>query len=270
MPSFFRKILGTQRLNPTSVPPYLLTHPLTEDRIASVETQLAAVGRGKRSGKPAVDRDLEEARAAILAGGESPEHIVSQYQRRVEATPNDGFAHYLLGVVYATVGRLDAALTAFERARELGGAGERLGYRLAYVHLRQRRTAAARVELDRYVAAHPEDPFGQELYGRTLLETNETTRAIDALEAGLALDPNLPESHQLLGRAYGQKGRRGDAHYHLARALELRGKHAEAFTQYMNAREALGPKDPRRPEIETVLTDLAEVSPDAKRRRAGH
>ncbi len=268
MPSFFKKVLATQRLNPTSMPPYLLTHPLTENRIAHVETSLAMVKRERRTAAPDRGRDLEEARAVVLASGDSAEAVVTQYQQRAAAAPKDGFAQYLLGVVYATVGRLDAAMAAFDRARALGGGGERLPMRMAHAQLRQRRPAEARALLEPYVAAHGTDVAARELLAQTLLELGDEPHGIAQLEGALALDPDLAESHRLLGLAYGRAGRNGDAFFHLARAFELRGKHGEALAQYVRARDVLGDDDPRARRIAIAIEDLTEIVGPAARRRA--
>ena len=51
MPAFLRRILREQRLNPANLPPYFLSHPLTEDRVAALEHRLASLPRpAPRSG----------------------------------------------------------------------------------------------------------------------------------------------------------------------------------------------------------------------------
>ena len=97
MPAFFKKVLAEQRLNPASVPPYLLTHPLTEDRIAKVETAISTFPRGSAAPLAKADRELEEVRAVVLAETGAPEVVLADYERRAKAAPGDGFARYLLG-----------------------------------------------------------------------------------------------------------------------------------------------------------------------------
>lgn len=259
MAGFFKKIVAEQRLNPAGLPPYLLTHPLTEHRIAKVETSLAAFRRERQGPPPANGRALEEAQAVIRAMGADPEAVVVEYRKRADAAPDDGFAHYLLGVVYATVGRLDAALTALERARQLPGAGRRLGFRLGDVYLRQGRTMDAKAALEPYVAAHGGDAAARALLGRTLLALGDQERGVRELEGSISLDPSLAESHRLLGQAYGRSGRSGEAFYELAKAFELRGKLFDALKHYTRARDALGPDHPRAQEIAAVIAELNDV-----------
>lgn len=267
MAAFFKKILAEQRLNPTGVPPYLLTHPLTEHRVAKVETSLAAFAREPR-GRPEDGRALQEAQAVIGAMAADPEPVVAKYRRRAEAAPDDGFAQYLLGVVYATVGRLDAAGTTLERARQLSGAGQCLDARLGDVYLRQGRAADAKAILEPYVTAHGDDASARALLGRTLLELGEQEGGIRELEGSISLDPTLAESRRLLGQAYGRAGRSGEAFYQLAKAFEFRGKLSDALKHYIRARDALGPDHPRAQDIAVAVAELADiVGPDAQQPR---
>ena len=259
MPAFFKKVLSAQRLNPTSIPPYLLTHPLTEDRIAHVETSLSTVDRAPRPPAPDRTRDLEEAQAVLLSSGDAPDTVAAKYEQRAAAAPKDGFAQYLLGVVYATTGRFDAAMTAFDRTRQLGGAGVRLPLRVAAIHLRRGHADAARAVLEPYVAAHGNDAYARGLLGQALLAVGEEDKAVAQLEASVALDPTLAESYRLLGLTYGRAGREGDAFYCLGKAFALRGKLNEALIQYVRAKDLLGESDPRTPEITIAIEDLTEI-----------
>jgi len=259
MPSFFKKILAEQRLNPTEMPPYLLTHPLTEDRIAKVETSIAAFARPRKAPPPEAARELEEARAVLRADEGPTDGVLEEYRRRAEAAPNDGFAWYLYGVACSSVGRLDAAASALEKSASLGGGGRRLPMRLASVHLRQGRVTEARAAIEPYVAAHGADAAARLLLGQTLIELGDGARGTTELQGAISLDPNQAESHQLLGMVYGRGGRSGDAFIHLAKSHELRGKLPEALSYYMRARDALGPTDTRAESIGERIAELGEI-----------
>jgi predicted Zn-dependent protease len=266
MPSFFKKILAEQRLNPAGVPPYLLTHPLTEDRIAKVETSRANLRLEPAARAPTRRLELEESRAILAAETTaSPEIVLAEYRRRAEATPEDGFSQYLLGIVYAAVGRLDAARVALERAKDLPGAGRRLPVRLAGIYLRLGRASDAEAMLQRYLVANGNDGEARGLLGQTFIELGESERAKQELERSIALAPGLDESHRLLGQTYGRMGRSGEAFYHLGRAFELRGKLEQAHSQYVRARDALGEGDPRAEAIGASIAELSEVIADTQR-----
>lgn len=259
MPSFFKKVLAEQRLNPTGMPPYLLTHPLTEDRIAKVETSLAALGGARKAAPRDAARELEEARAVLRVGAGPTDPVLDQYRRRAEVAPDDGFAWYLYGVACGAAGRWDAASAALEKSARLGGGGRRLPLRLASVYLRQGRTSEARAALEPYVAAYEADAAARALLGQTLVELGEGTRATSELQSAVSLDPTQAESHQLLGMMYGRGGRPGDAYIHLAKSHELRGKLPEALSYYIRARDALGATDVRAESIGEAIALLGEI-----------
>jgi len=265
MPAFFKEILAEQRLNPADVPPYLLTHPLTEDRIANVEASLAAFPRRSDGHLPKIDRELEEVRAVVRAETGSPEVLLAEYRRQVEARPKDGFAQYLLGIVYAAVGRLDAARAAFEEAQRLGDAGDRLPARLAHLYLRLGRAQEAKPRLEQYIATHGHDAQAHGWLGQTLLELGDQRAAVAELERSLALDSTLAESHRLLGQTYGRIGRSGEAFYHLAKASELKGKLEEALGHYIRSRDEIDPADPRLGAVRASIEELSEIVERARR-----
>src|SRR5262249_15994610 len=51
--SFFKTLLAEQRVNPAGVPAYMLTHPMTEERVAHVETTINAEHLRTPKGRPA-------------------------------------------------------------------------------------------------------------------------------------------------------------------------------------------------------------------------
>lgn len=258
-PVFFQRILTERRLNPAGVPPYLLTHPLTEDRITKVETALAKSPGPRRVPPESEVRRLKIAQALVRARTGAPEVVLAEYRRSSEADPKDGFGQYLLGIVYTEIGRLDSARTAFEQSQALGGAGERLPVRLGRVYLRLGRAAEARTMLQRYLAANRNDAEAYEIQGRVLLELGEDEAAIVEFQRSLALDPMHDESHWLLGQAQGRAGRSGEAFYHLGKATQLKGKLELAHSHYVKAREALPEDDPRAGEIDGLIKELGEI-----------
>ena len=265
MPAFFKKILAEQRLNPASVPPYLLTHPLTEDRIAKVETSISTSPRGSAALPAKGERELEEVRAVVLSETGAPEVVLADYERRAKAAPEDGFAQYLLGIVYAGVGRLDAARGAFEEANRLQSHSERLPVRLAQVYLRVGRLQEAKSRLEGYLESHGDDAHAHGWLGHALFELGDQRAAMAELERSIALDPIASENHRLLGQLYGRVDRSGEAFYHLAKAFELRGKLKEALSHYVRSRDALDVDDPRLEAVRASIKELKEIVAQERR-----
>ncbi|HLY38619.1 MAG TPA: M48 family metallopeptidase, partial [Candidatus Binatia bacterium] len=133
--SFFKQLLIEQRVNPAGVPPYMLSHPITEDRIAHVDTIISAEKLKRPPGRPAASPDLPEVQAVARAAADPPELVVARYKREADAKPNDPESQFLLGRVYQTVGQFEAAKIALERCRDLGGLDGRVDRPLGSVYV---------------------------------------------------------------------------------------------------------------------------------------
>lgn len=73
--------------------------------------------------------------------------------------------------------------------------------------------------------------------GRLQLHARRTEQAMESLEKGIALDPEIPEGHSSLGRIATIAGDRDRARDHLERALELDPDLAEAHFYYSRVAE---------------------------------
>src|SRR5262249_51246990 len=154
--AFFKELLAEQRLNPAGVPPYMLTHPLTETRVANVDTIISAQKLTTPKGRPAAGPELPEAQAVSRAIADPPAVVDARYKKLVYEKPDDAQRHFLLGRVYQTIGQLDAARSSLEKARELG-MGERVDRPLGAVYVSLKQPDKAREVLGPYLAHHPDD-----------------------------------------------------------------------------------------------------------------
>src|SRR5262249_50818052 len=85
--------------------------------------------------------------------------------------------------------------------------------------------------------------------GRALLETGQTDRAIQELEAGVKLAPDSPELRFALARAYQRGGRKEDADPQPAEVVRLAraARAARAGTQWVGGKpEEPKPEEPER------------------------
>src|SRR5262249_4586150 len=117
--SFFKILLAEQRVNPAGVPAYMLTHPLTENRVANVETSINAQHLKTPAGRPAASPDLAEVTAVSRATIDPADDVVARYRKLAEEHPDDAERWFLLGRVQQTVSQLDGARVSFERCRDL-------------------------------------------------------------------------------------------------------------------------------------------------------
>jgi beta-barrel assembly-enhancing protease len=257
MPDFFKEILLEQRLNPTGVPAYMLSHPVTDERVTNALTTITTQHLAKAGGKRTASLEVREVQAVTRAVAGPAEVVIEEYRRPVEANPNDAAASFLLGRVYQVVGQLDSARRAFERAATLGGPSAHyvdgpLGVVYSGLHL----NAEARIALERALQRRPDDAAGHLELGRVFEATGDDAAALREYQRAVSLAPDMDEAQRMAGLAFGRKGEQGMGFYHLALAARLRGDLPQALSHFRKTDELLPDDSPRRGEVEAAIEEL--------------
>ena len=265
--SFFKTLLAEQRVNPAGVPAYMLTHPLTEERVAHVETTISAENLRTPKGRPAAGSELAEVQAVARAVAEPGEVVVGQYRQEADQHPNDAERQFLLGRVYQTTGQLEGARTAFERCRDLGGLDGRVDRPLGAVYGALKQPDKAREALGRHLARHPDDGWAHLEMGKAMAESGDQAGAMTEFQRALTLSPDLDEAHRLIGVALGRKGDEGEGFYHLGMASELRGELEQALSQFEHAETLLPEGSTRHTEVELAIEELRPLVRERERER---
>ena len=265
--TFFKALLAEQRINPAGVPPYMLSHPITEDRVAHVETTITAEKLKTPAGRPASAPELSEVRAITRAVGEPVEVATGEYRRLADQKPDDAERQFLLGRVYQTVGQLEAARAALERCRDLGGLDGRVDRPLGAVYMALKDPARAREALGRHLARHPDDARAHVALGEALADAGDQKAATVEFQRALALDPDLEEAHRLLGVALGRQGEEAEGFYHLAMASRLRGELEQALSHFERTDRLLRPGSARETEVREAIDELRPLVRERERER---
>jgi predicted Zn-dependent protease len=265
--SFFKQLLIEQRLNPAGVPAYMLTHPLTEDRVAHVETQIASQKLKTPKGRPAADAELGEVQAVAQAIADPTDVVIARYKRRVDEHADDAEAHFLLGRVYQTVGQLDAARTELERCAALGGLGGRIDRPLGALYVSLKDPAKARVALERYLARRPSDGWAHLQLGKALADAGDAAAALTEYQRAIGLDADLDEAQRLAGLALGRRGDQAEGFYRLAVASRLRGELEQSLSHFQRTEQLLPPDSPRRQEVADAIEELRPIVRERERER---
>jgi predicted Zn-dependent protease len=265
--SFFKTLLADQRVNPAGVPAYMLSHPITEDRIAHVETMINAQKLRTPADRPASLPELAETRAIARAIVEPPEVVVGRYKRLADEKPDDAERQFLLGRVYQTVGQLDAARAALEKCRDLGGLNGRVDRPLGTVYVALKDPAKARDALGRHLGRRPEDGWAHLELGKALADAGESAPALVEFQRAVTLDPDLDEAQRLVGLALGQKGEEAEGFYHLAVASRLRGELEQALSHFERTDGLLKKGTPRQVEVEQAIEELQPLVRERERER---
>lgn len=260
MLTFFQKMADEQRVSPTAAPPYLQSHPLTDERL----NNLTAVLRGQPTRPPRADPStLARVQVLIRTKTELPNDVLIAYRRAVDEHPTDPQARYLLGVAFLETGKLDAARQTLEQARDLGwttAANRELGR----TWLRLRDPQQARLLLARAVEVDPDDAVAHAELAKALESLGDNPAAMREYERALELAPRLDSAHYDLGVLAGRMGHEADGYFHLAESFRLRGEYDKAVKQYERA-EPLLPANGARAEY--VHAQIAELTTFLKHRR---
>jgi len=236
MLDFFKKMLDAQRAAPSSAPPYLLSHPLTDTRLTNLEAVLKTNQWDSGPRQP-TSLELERVQLLTRARAEPAADVIDTYRRRVDTQPHDPRARALLGLAFLETGAFDNARETLEAAQTLGAAG--VDRDLGRTYLRLRQLDKARELLLRATESNPDDPIGHLELAKTYDALNDSPAALREYERAFQLAPTLEEAHYGFAILAGRRGREGEGFYHLGVALALRGELEKAIGQFEKAQELL-------------------------------
>jgi len=255
MLDFLQKLKDEQRLSPTAVPPYLLSHPLTDDRLNHLE---AVLKTQQWAGKPRAGKSFALRHVQVLTRAltEPPGDVLAAYRATLASDPADAEARYLFGVACIETGQFEAAQEALRAARAAGvvQADADLG-RLA---LRFRQPEEARVLLAKAVEANPVDAGAHAELAKALEVLGDADSAMQEYRRAIELAPELDSAYHALAMLEGRAGRNADGFYHLATAMRLRGQYAEALNYYERAKPLLPAGDPRVDRVHAAIEELSD------------
>jgi predicted Zn-dependent protease len=261
MLGMLRKIHAQQQLNPTVVPPYFQSHPLTGERLSYLESSLGK-NEWEVKVKPAT-RDLLRVQAIVRAYSQTRKQAVPDYERALaEATPTERPAALeMIGVLMAHGDDYALAIEYLEQAEK---AGRNVDRELGRSYLRKGRLADARPRLLRTVAAAPGDWNALADLGDLHYQAGDFDASVVMYRKAVAAYPWLPEVERALSRALNKAGKTGEAFYWYGRASEFEGQPYQAVGYYQKAIETLPANDPLKTDVEQRLARLGPATSRAK------
>ena len=146
----------------------------------------------------------------------------------VEAAPWNARAHYNLGTLLRSRGRLDEAIAAYRRSLELAPEAPKTHYNLANALSARGEGEAAEDHYRRAIALDPNHGLAHMNLGNRLQVQGDTSEAIDHYLRALDLMPGDARVHYNLGLALEREGRRSEAIASYRSALALDPQHARA------------------------------------------
>jgi predicted Zn-dependent protease len=219
-------------------PEFLLTHPLSETRIADARTQ--ALQYPKKDYPDSPDYALMRTRA-IIHYAASPEAAVATYEKAVKDNPESKTAQYGLALALSRAKQhTDAIAIADILFTE---APDRLLFVSAYAELL---TAAGKYEqaqglLEKYLLLYPDNPPLSMLYADNLTHSGQYPMAEDVLDRQAARRPNDIDVWYDLAEVSGKAGDIVGVHRARAEFFALHGAYGRAIQHLEYARRLVNP-----------------------------
>ncbi|HEY1232476.1 MAG TPA: M48 family metalloprotease [Candidatus Binatia bacterium] len=249
----FLKMLDQERaLNPIDVPAYVLSHPITQERVANAELVVKSLGSTQlRSEDPEALKKVQ-----IVIRADRRDDVVHEYEKLVKQAPKNPEFLYLLGYAQQLQGQLSEARANYEQARKIWPENAGLQRDLARLYGEIGDYAKARATFDQSLAAEPNEPLTYLYLGEMLEKSGDLRGAVGSYLNAQNLAPLWDRPFYKLGMLYGKLDRPGDGYYYLGRAFALEDEDDKAINNLERAIKILGASSPRGQLIQEELNTL--------------
>jgi predicted Zn-dependent protease len=251
----FLKILDQERtLNPIDLPAYMLTHPVTQERVANVELVIRSLGKAAQN---AEEFDpLKKVQLIIRSERRDRDAVIAEYQNSLRQNPQNGDALHLLGFAQFLTGDFMQAQQNYERALRLKPHDPMLHRDVARLLTQTGDYASARSAYERAIVLEPKEPLTYLYLGEMYEKQADFRSAAGAYLNAAGLSPLWDKPAFKLGQVYSKLDRLGDAYYYLGRSFLLQDEDDKAMPNYEKAVKILGANSPRGQLIQEELNTL--------------
>jgi predicted Zn-dependent protease len=251
----FMKTLDQQRaISQSDIPPYLMTHPMTQERVANMELLIRSV-KMERPGSDGPD-PLKKIQVMLRLERHDEAAVINEYERIAGQSPDNAEARHFIALAQQSQGKLAESRANYEKARALDQRRPGIDRDLGRLYGQMGEFQLAHEAFNRALNAQPRDALNH-LYLGELFEREGNLR--DAARVYLDatnLAPLSPVAFNRLGLAYGRMNRPAEGYYYLARSMLLQDEDARAIADFERAIKILGPNSPRGQMIKEELDRL--------------
>jgi predicted Zn-dependent protease len=251
----FLKILDQERaLNPVDVPAYILSHPISQERIANAELVVKSLGQTQP--RPDDPTALKKVQIVIRMDRANRDDVVHEYEKLVKQAPRNPELLYLLGYAQQRQGQLSEARANYEQARKIWPENAGLQRDLGRLYGEMGDVVKARTAFDQSLAIEPNEPLTYLYLGEMLEKSGDLRSAVGSYLNAQNLAPLWDRPLYKLGMLYGKLDRPGDGYYYLGRAFALQDEDDKAINNLERAVKILGANSPRGQLIQEELNTL--------------
>jgi predicted Zn-dependent protease len=240
-------------------PAYLMTHPALEQRMSSLEVEMAHepmdIQKSQKMG------NLRRIQTELIVAEKDTARSVRYFEDCIQRQPENPECYFGLGLTQEKMGGLDRAAEKLTKAASLSPKDGEIYRELGVVYFLKADLEKAIENLER---ARSLSPFDGKIYfylGRVYLEQKDYDGAIQALQRAKELAPTLPDLHYHLGMAYGGKGLLGPAYLNFGIHYSSVG---DTKTALLHFRKALSYFANPGPERRSILAEIRKIESKKK------
>jgi predicted Zn-dependent protease len=251
----FLKAMDQERaLNPIDIPAYLMTHPITQERVANAELVIKSLGKtDPRTEEP---DPVKKMQILIRMQRHDGDAVLGEYENLVRQNPQRADYVHLLAFTQHLKGHLPQAQENYERTRQLNPDNAGLHRDLGRLYTLLGQAAPARAAFDRALALEPKESLNYLYLGELFEKEGDLKSAAGAYLNAHNFSPLWDKPPQRLGIVYGKLDRLGDAYYYRGRSFLLQDEDERAIADFEKAIKILGEHSPRGQLIREELKTL--------------
>jgi predicted Zn-dependent protease len=230
----FRRFASDSMFISSRVDPYMISHPLPQERVAQLELLSAESPNRDNKDSPALQARHEMMRAKLFGFVDRPEAVLRRYPQSDVSLP----ARYARTVAAYRQGRLAEAVALSDALIKAQPNNPYFWELKGQILLEGGRSVEALTPLRKAVSMAPSASPIRVMLGHALVATEKPgniDEAIRELTNAAQRDPEAPEAYLHLSNAHGRKGDIGMADYHSAQHYLLVGDYKLAHTQASRA-----------------------------------
>lgn len=256
--STFKKIRRHRFLGSPTVPSYMSTHPVLEERIGYLEDLILTHPAPVRRQDPA---SLRRCQIGLALAMKSPAELREKWgSERQKNSKDDPYLYYGLALTYQAEKRYAEANSYLDRAAALGVPDSLVQGERGVNAFFQGQLSEALTLLSQATEGDPHVARFQFYLARTYKELGRTEEAAVCLEKIEREFPDYAEPYYLLGLIYGAGRHQGLAQYNLGMYYKLIGEYQRAQNHLQQALENRDLSPARREEIQGILDELKGAS----------
>jgi predicted Zn-dependent protease len=249
MVATFRRFAENAIFTSRSTDPYLMSHPLPQERIASLENLVAQSRFRDVKDPPALQARHDMMRAKLAGFVDRPDSVFRQYPPSNTSLA----ARYARAIAAYRSGRLADALAQIDALIAVQGSNPYFWELKGQALLEAGRAREAVGPLQRAISLAPNAGLIRTMLGQALLATGNVQGAIRELSRAAQQEPESPDAFRQLAQAYGQRNELGLAAYNTAQFYVLTGDIPNAHIQAQRAMERLPKGSPSWLKAEDIM-----------------